>query len=71
MRTNSPSIMETLMATSTADESGHAAGQSMQAFADEYVEGYPFSREKLRRSGRRWIAFRDASIPNRIRGILP
>ena len=28
------------MATSTADESGHAAGQSMQAFADEYVEGY-------------------------------
>ena len=28
------------MATSIADDSGHAAGQSMQTFADEYVEGY-------------------------------
>ena len=28
------------MATSIADDSSHAAAQSMQAFADEYVEGY-------------------------------
>ena len=28
------------MATSIADDSGHAAGRSMQTFVDEYVEGY-------------------------------